>query len=66
MDFFIDRRDISPKGLKRREIFGKMLVLLEQKGLSSNTARAELKGVMDGRHSDLLESLGIRLTTKQT
>jgi hypothetical protein len=63
LDFFEDRRDTSEKGSRRREVFGKMLVLLEGKGLSVEEAREELKGVMNGRPSERLAQLGVRLRT---
>lgn len=65
MDFFEDRRDMSPKGLKRREVFGKMLTLLEKKGLPLEKARLELKGLMNGQHSEVLESMGVRLNSRR-
>lgn len=61
LDFFEDRRDTSEKGNRRREVFGKMLLLLQDKGLSVEEARQELKGVMNGRPSERLAQLGIRL-----
>ncbi len=66
MDFFEDRRDTSPKGLKRRAVFGKVMVLLEKKGLPLTEARQELIGVMNGKPSQKLEQLGIRLRTPET
>ncbi|MDX1552116.1 MAG: hypothetical protein R3198_05795 [Marinobacter sp.] len=63
LDFFEDRRDTSEKGNRRREVFGKMLVLLQDKGLSIEEAREELKGVMNGKPSERLAQLGIRLKT---
>lgn len=65
MDFFEDRRDMSPKGLKRREVFGKMLILLEKKGLPPEKARPELRGLMSGQHSKVLESMGVRLDSRR-
>jgi hypothetical protein len=63
MDFFMDRRDKSSRGLKRRTVFGRLLDTLEDKGLSREIARQELTGVMNGNHSERIESLGIRLKT---
>ena len=60
MDFFSDRRDTSERGLKRRETFGKILQLLEQKGLDAATARRELLSVMRGQPSKILERFGVR------
>lgn len=63
LDFFEDRRDTSAKGNRRREVFGKMLELLKDKGLSTAEARDELKGVMNGRPSETLARLGVHLKT---
>lgn len=61
MDFFEDRRDNSAKGLKRREVFGRMMELLQQRGLAAAESRLELIGLMNGRPSEKIEALGIRL-----
>lgn len=61
LDFFENRRDTSEQGNRRREVFGKMLVLLQDKGLSVEEARQELKAVMNGRASERLAQLGIHL-----
>ncbi|WP_028672302.1 hypothetical protein [Saccharospirillum impatiens] len=63
MDFFMDRRDRSSRGLKRRTVFGRLLDTLEAKGLSREIARQELTGVMNGNQSERLEAFGIRLKT---
>lgn len=63
LDFFENRRDTSEKGNRRREVFGKMLVLLQGKGLTIEEAREELKGVMNGKPSERLAQLGISLKT---
>lgn len=65
MDFFSDRRDSSRSGLKRREVFGKMLAHLETRGLDHETARLELLKLMRGDASEKLESLGIRLKARR-
>jgi hypothetical protein len=62
MDFFEDRRDTTAKGLKRRALFGRMLELLQQRGLTADEARQELIGLMNGRASEKIEALGIRLS----
>lgn len=61
MDFFMDRRDTSEQGLKRRVLFGKLLDSLEKKGLNRALARDELFGLMRGRPSARLKALGIKL-----
>lgn len=62
MDFFEDRRDATAKGLKRRAVFGRMMELLEKRGLAAGEARRELIGLMNGRPSEKIEALGIRLS----
>lgn len=64
MDFFMDRRDSSARGVKRRTVFGRLLDALEKKGLHRDVARQELTGVMNGNSSRRLEALGIQLKTK--
>lgn len=59
MDCFNDRRDTSEKGLKRRELFGKLLAMLERKGLGAAKARTELLKMMCGEKSTVLEKMGI-------
>ena len=59
MDCFSDRRDISSQGLKRRTLFGKLLSLLESKGIKSEVAREQLLLVLHGQPSKLLEQMGI-------
>ncbi len=64
MDFFMDRRDGSARGVKRRTVFGRLLDTLEKRGLTRDIARQELIGVMNGNQSESLEALGIRLKAK--
>ena len=66
MDFFSDRRDRSATGLKRREVFGKMLDHLQSRGMDNETARQELLRLMRGESSEKLESLGIHLRTRRS
>ncbi len=54
MDFFGDRRDLSPRGLERRERFESLLAHLESQGLERGVARVELLKVLHGQGSDLL------------
>lgn len=60
MDFFSDRRDLSEKGLKRREIFQKVLDHLEKQGVQPQVGRDELLKFMRSGESELLEKLGIK------
>ncbi len=59
MDCFNDRRDISEDGLKRRELFGKLMQMLTDKGVDRAVARSELLKVIQGKPSPVLEQLGI-------
>ncbi|MGD9367971.1 MAG: hypothetical protein PVH87_19885 [Desulfobacteraceae bacterium] len=59
MDCFNDRRDISESGFKRRKLFGKLMEILTSKGMADNVARDELKKVLRGERSAVLEKLGI-------
>lgn len=60
MECFNDRRDLSKAGLKRRELFGRLMVLLEKKGLPADLARAELLRLIHGEHSHVLKKIGIK------
>ena len=55
LEVFDDRRDHTEKGKKIREEFGELLGLLVASGLKEETARAELKKVMNGEESAILE-----------
>ena len=55
MDFFGDRRDTSPAGLRRRQRFGELMDFLVANGVAPEAARAELLKVMRGERSELLE-----------
>ncbi len=61
LDFFSERRDSSPEGLKRREIFDKILQFLMNKGVPVATSRIELLRFMRGEYSELLETHGIKM-----
>lgn len=65
LDFFSDRRDTSPAGLRRREVFTKMLAQLEKRGMKAETARQELLNLMRGQRSSTLESMGIQLKARR-
>jgi len=54
MDFFTDRRDMSEKGLRRRERFGELLDYLVENGMERAAARAELLKVLKGGSSAVL------------
>ncbi|MGD9190206.1 MAG: hypothetical protein PVI89_18450 [Desulfobacteraceae bacterium] len=60
MECFNDRRDLSQAGLKRRQLFGRLMAMLEKKGLPADQARAELLKLIRGEHSHVLEQIGIR------
>ncbi len=59
MDCFNDRRDVTDAGLKRRELFGKLMEILTEKGVAHEAARAELLKVIRGESSQLLQKMGI-------
>lgn len=65
MDFFSDRRDTTPTGLKRREVFSRMLAHLEERGMDAEAARAELLKLMRGDRSEKLENMGIQLKARR-
>jgi hypothetical protein len=60
MECFSDRRDLSKTGLKRRELFGRLMAMLEKKGVSADQARTELLKLIRGEHSRVLEEMGIK------
>jgi hypothetical protein len=60
MECFNDRRDMSKAGLKRRELFGRLLAMLENRGLPAGQARAELLKLIHGQQSDVLEQMGVK------
>jgi hypothetical protein len=62
MEFFSDRRDSSENGQRRREIFGKLLKLLIERGVSAEDARKELLLLFRYKKSQLLEKMGIRIS----
>jgi len=59
LDHFGDRRDQSKQGEMRRKAFDKVIKTLIEKGLSAESARAELLNHMNNRKSPILEKLGI-------
>ncbi len=57
MDAFSDRRDFSPRGLKRREKFEFMLNFLKEQGIDEIVAHDELLKIMRGQKSILLSCI---------
>ncbi|MBI5451000.1 MAG: oxidoreductase [Gammaproteobacteria bacterium] len=57
MEFFGDRRDLSEKGLQRRQKFEEIMDFLDKNGLDRQVARAELLKVMRGEKSDTLSKM---------
>ncbi|TVT51125.1 MAG: oxidoreductase [Denitromonas halophila] len=55
MDFFSDRRDDTEAGERRRARFGELLSYLTDRGLAPDAARRELRKVMRGEPSDVLQ-----------
>lgn len=64
MEFFINRRDASNNGRRRRILFDKLHKLLIEKGLSEGDARRELLLIVHFNRSELLENMGIQLRFK--
>ncbi len=60
MEFFSERRDSTDLGLKRREKFSQLVLMLNNKGLATDDARHELKRWMRGEHCPKLHELGFR------
>jgi hypothetical protein len=60
MDFFSDRRDLSEKGIRRRELFQKILDFLAQQGIPTHVGREELLKFMKSGESELLAKYGIK------
>lgn len=56
MAFFSDRRDQSETGTKRRLLFDELINFLMQTGIERQLATSELKKVIHGERSELLES----------
>lgn len=57
MDVCVSRRDESEAGQRRREKFDRMLDLLVERGVEREMARAELRKVVNGGKSALLEQV---------
>jgi hypothetical protein len=57
MDFFSDRRDLSDRGLARRQQFEDLLNQLAAQGMERGLARAELLKVLNGQHSALVSAM---------
>ncbi len=57
MDFYRSRRDHSENGERRRVLFNELLAQFVARGLSPERASDELRVVMSGKRSELLETL---------
>lgn len=55
MDIFNNRRDLSQRGIKRRQKFEEILDRLTAAGYSKEVAREELLKIMRGEESDILK-----------
>lgn len=60
MEFYNDRRDTTRAGLRRRELFSKLIDILVNKGLPSDHARSELLKIIHGERSLVLEKMGMK------
>ena len=61
MDYFDDRRDFTPEGRKRRELFNLSLNILKHKGVAEPIARVELIKYLKGEQSALLDKMGLAI-----
>ncbi len=52
-----NRRDMSEQGQKQRDVFQKLLDLMEQRGIPPSMARPELIKIMNGQPSELIQGL---------
>ncbi len=57
MDFFSERRDVSDRGLQRRQRFAELFDYLVANGMDKAVARAELLKVMRGQPSEVLKNI---------
>ena len=64
MEFFGDRRDHSPAGERRRERFGRLMDQLVAAGVPRDVAREELKRLLRGGTSEILEHHGVVVRTR--
>ena len=55
MEVFRNRRDMSEKGLKRRQKFSELLTMLMDNGMERDEARRELMLVVRGEESKLVK-----------
>ncbi len=65
VEVFRDRRDTSPKGLRRRRKFGQLLDMLTRQGVPRDTARTELLRLLSGEPSPLLAQHGFHFRPRQ-
>lgn len=59
LDFFADRRDMSPQGEKRRKAFDTVISHLVERDIDEDLAKTELKYYLKHKKSPLLEELGV-------
>lgn len=64
MEFFGDRRDSSPAGLRRRERFGALLDRLVTAGVPADVAREELLLLLRGQPARRLAEYGVRIGSR--
>ena len=59
MNFFSDRRENSERGNRRREVFERLLLQLQQKGFTRAAGILEILKSLKGEESELLKSYGL-------
>jgi hypothetical protein len=64
LEFFQDRRDLSPAGQQRRKRFGELLEQMEQSGIDRALGRVELIRFLRGEESALIRGYIDRLKSE--
>jgi hypothetical protein len=55
LEFFKERRDLSPAGKRRREKFGEVMNVMTKAGLEFEIAQQELLKFLDGQESEIIQ-----------
>jgi hypothetical protein len=66
LEFFQDRRDLSPAGQQRRQRFGELLEQMEQSGIDRTQGRVELIQFLRGEESALIRGYIDRLKGEES
>jgi hypothetical protein len=65
MDEFNSRRNISSHGKNERIQFDNLLAILQQQGITADIGRSEILKFMQGRHSDIIDSILKKMVISQ-